>query len=152
MAPFDGGRPESEKVDQILEWLALPEAERPRLIMSYWAGADSVGHDDGPDSKSVVRQIEAQDAQLARLLEGIDALALWPRTTLIIVSDHGMTAWTEVLSMNGALEDAGIDAIAVGAAVIQIHLNTPVPDQKMRATLTEILADVPGAVIHKGDA
>ena len=30
MAPFDGGRPESEKVDQILEWLELPEAERPR--------------------------------------------------------------------------------------------------------------------------
>ena len=150
-APFDGDRPESEKVDQILEWLALPEAERPRLIMSYWAGADRVGHDDGPDSESVVRQIEAQDAQLERLLAGIDALALWPRTTLIIVSDHGMAAWTEVLSMNGELADAGIDAIAVGAAVIQIHLNTPVPDDEMRAALTGILADVPGAVIHKGN-
>ena len=149
MAPFDGGRPEAEKVDQILEWLELPEAERPRLIMSYWAGADSVGHDDGPDSDSVVRQIRTQDVQLGRLLAGIDALDLWPRTTLIIVSDHGMAAWTEVVNMNGALQDAGIDAIAVGAAVIQIHLNAPVPEAEMRTALNGILADVPGAVIHK---
>ncbi len=152
MAPFDGRRPESEKVDQILDWLSLPEAERPRLIMSYWAGADSIGHDDGPDSDSVVRQIEAQDVQLGRLLDGIDELALWPRTTLIIVSDHGMAAWTEVLDIKGDLADAGIDAVAVGAAVVQIHLNTPVADDEMRAVLDEMLQDVPGAIVHKGDA
>ncbi len=152
MAPFDGGRPEAEKVDQILDWLSLPEAERPRLIMSYWAGADGVGHNDGPDSRSVVAQIEAQDAQLGRLLSGIDALELWPRTTLIIVSDHGMTAWTEVLNLNGAFEAEGIDAVAVGAAVVQVHLTAPVPDAEMRAALKKILADVPGAQIHKGDS
>lgn len=152
IAPFDPGRPESEKVDQILAWLNLPEAERPRLIMSYWAGADSVGHDDGPDSDSVVEQIEAQDVQLGRLLDGIDALDLWPRTTLVLVSDHGMTAWTEVLNMNDLLEEAGIDAVAVGAAVVQVYLRSPVPDAQMRALLEEILADVPGALIHKGDS
>lgn len=152
MAPFDNRRPEAEKVDQILEWLSLPEAERPRLIMSYWAGADSVGHDDGPDSDSVITQIEAQDVQLGRLLAGIDGLGLWPRTTLIIVSDHGMTAWTRVLDLNGALEDAGIDAAAVGAAVVQVHLRSPVADPEMRSALEAILAEVPGALIHKGDA
>jgi predicted AlkP superfamily pyrophosphatase or phosphodiesterase len=151
IAPFDRSRPESEKVDQILEWLSLPEADRPRLIMSYWAGADSVGHDDGPDSESVVAQIEAQDVQLGRLLEGIDALGLWPRTTLLVVSDHGMAAWTEVLNMNVLLEEAGIDAVAVGAAVVQVHLQSPVPDTEMRAALENILADVPGAIIHKGN-
>ena len=35
------GRPEHLKVDQTLAWLDLPEVERPRLIMSYWAGADN---------------------------------------------------------------------------------------------------------------
>jgi len=151
IAPFDRSRPESEKVDQILEWLSLPETDRPRLIMSYWAGADSVGHDDGPDSESVVAQIEAQDVQLGRLLEGIDALGLWPRTTLLVVSDHGMAAWTEVLNMNVLLQEAGIDAVAVGAAVVQVHLQSPVPDTEMRAALENILADVPGAIIHKGN-
>jgi predicted AlkP superfamily pyrophosphatase or phosphodiesterase len=152
IAPFDGERPEAEKVDQILKWLSLPEQERPRLVMSYWAGADSVGHSDGPESRAVVKQIEAQDAQLGRLLQGIDELELWPRTTLIIVSDHGMTAWTEVLNFNDAFEDAGIDALAVGSVAVQVHLNSPAADDDMRRALEEILADVPGAVVHKGDA
>ncbi len=152
MAPFDGDRPESEKVDQILAWLSLPESERPRLIMSYWAGADSVGHDHGPDSDRVVSQVEAQDAQLGRLLGGIDELGLWPRTTLIVVSDHGMAPWTEVLELNGALRSAGVDGVAVGAAVVQVHLNAPVPDDEMRGTLEDILEAVPDAQILKGDA
>ena len=152
VAPFDGSRPEAEKVDQILAWLSLPEAERPRLIMSYWAGADRVGHDDGPDSEGVIAQIAAQDVQLDRLLDGIDTLGLWPRTTLILVSDHGMASWTEVLNLNGSLEDAGVDAVAVGAAVVQVYLMSPVPDEEMRAALEEILADVPGAEFHRGDA
>jgi predicted AlkP superfamily pyrophosphatase or phosphodiesterase len=152
MAPFDGDRPESEKVDKMLEWLSLPEAERPRLIMSYWAGADSVGHNDGPDGDTMITQIEGQDAELGRLLAGIDELGIWPRTTLIVVSDHGMTPWTEVLNLNGAFEDAGLDAVAVGATVVQVHLRSPVPDAEMRDALGEILEDVPGAVIHKGDA
>jgi predicted AlkP superfamily pyrophosphatase or phosphodiesterase len=152
VAPFDSGRPESEKVDQILEWLSLPEADRPRLIMSYWAGADSIGHDDGPDSDTVVAQIAAQDVQLGRLLDGIDARGLWPRTTLIVVSDHGMTAWTEVLDLNGALLAAGVDAVAIGGAVVHVHLKSAVPDDEMRTKLEKILDDVPGAVIHKGNA
>ncbi len=151
IAPFDGERPEAVKVDQILDWLGLPESERPRLIMSYWAGADSVGHDDGPGSDSVIAQIGRQDAELGRLLAGIDELGIWPRTTLIIVSDHGMAPWTEVLDLSGALTDAGIDAVAVGAAVVQVYLRSPVPDDEMRAALKEILSDVPGAVIHKRD-
>ena len=38
VAPFDATHSEMRKVAQILEWLALPESERPRLIMSYWSG------------------------------------------------------------------------------------------------------------------
>lgn len=149
ITPFDGERPESEKVDQILAWLALPETARPRLIMSYWAGADSVGHDDGPEADSVVEQIQSQDAQLGRLLSGIDALGLWPRTTLIIVSDHGMTAATKALDLNEALADAGIDAVSIGSSVAKVHLKSPAPDAEVRAVLEDYLADVPGAGIYK---
>ena len=34
----------AEKVDQILAWLDLPAEERPRLILSWWHGADAAGH------------------------------------------------------------------------------------------------------------
>ena len=69
MAPFDGGRPESVKVDQILDWLALPEAQRPRLIMSYWAGADRgrsrsrAGQRPGGDSDGVSGRTARQTAR-----------------------------------------------------------------------------------------
>lgn len=149
IAPFDNRRPESVKVDQILAWLALPEAERPRLVMSYWAGADSVGHDEGPDSAEVTEQIHRQDAQLARLLAGIDDLGLWARTTLIIVSDHGMTPVTHYLDLSSALEDAGIDAQVIGAAVAQVHLEAPVEDARMESVLSVFLAQVPGAAFYR---
>jgi predicted AlkP superfamily pyrophosphatase or phosphodiesterase len=146
IAPFDGGRPEPAKVDQILDWLALDEAARPRLIMSYWAGADGVGHDEGPDSETVVEQIRAQDESLARLLAGIDEQGLWDRTTLMVVSDHGMAACTHYLDLNGALADAGIEAQAIGAAVAQVHLADDADLAAAGGVLEDFLADVPGAV------
>jgi len=149
IAPFDGGRPESSKVDQILEWLSLPDAARPRLIMSYWAGADSVGHSAGPNSEDVVSQIHTQDAQLERLMTGIDERSLWPRTTLIIVSDHGMAASTHSLDLYGALNDAGINATVIGGAVAQIHLEDGADADAAGAVLHGYLAEVPGAALYR---
>ncbi len=125
VAPFESGRPEAEKVDQILAWLSLPEADRPRLIMSYWAGADGDGHDHGPDSRAVATQLQRQDEQLGRLLAGMDELALWDRTTLIVVSDHGMTDVRRYLDVAGVLEDAGVAARVIGGAVANVYLNDP---------------------------
>lgn len=152
MAPFDSRRPETEKVDRILAWLALPEAERPRLIMSYWAGADRAGHRHGPDSGEVTAALHGQDAALGRLLAGIDAMELWPRTTLLIVSDHGMTAVSRYLDLEGALADAGIGAVVYGGAVGRIHLKQPVAEERMRTVLEAFLAEVPGARIYPSRA
>jgi len=149
IAPFDGSRPEALKVDQILSWLALPEAARPQLIMSYWAGADSVGHNEGPNGSGVVGQIHDQDAQLNRLLAGLDELELWDRTTLIIVSDHGMAVATSYLDLGAALEEAGVDADVFGGAVAQIHLNDDSESDVVEQVLAELLADVPGSAFYR---
>jgi arylsulfatase A-like enzyme len=125
ISPFDSGRPEDEKVDQILQWLALPEPERPRLVMSYWSGADSAGHDHGPESSEVMERLEQQDRQLQRLLAGIDAAGLWSRTTVMVVSDHGMTEMGRYLDIRGALADAGIAARVIGSAVANVYLDDP---------------------------
>jgi hypothetical protein len=45
-----------------------------------------------------------------------------------------------------------VDAVAIGAAVVQVHLKAPVPDDEMRAVLVKVLEDVPGAEIYKGVA
>jgi predicted AlkP superfamily pyrophosphatase or phosphodiesterase len=141
IAPFDADRPERAKVDQILAWLELPDTRRPRLIMSYWRGADSVAHRDGPDAASVGARIAGQDAELVRLLEGIDGLGLWSRTTLLVVSDHGMTVTGGYIDARGALDDAGIEAHVVGATVAHVFLERPADRERARA----VLAALPGA-------
>jgi hypothetical protein len=122
-APFDGDRPESAKVDRILDWLALAPAERPRLIMSYWAGADGAGHLHGPDSAEVREALEAQDQELVRLLRALDAKQAWAHTTLLVVSDHGMMVRGESLELGAALEAAGIQAQVFGATTAHVFLN-----------------------------
>ncbi|MFM8354869.1 MAG: ectonucleotide pyrophosphatase/phosphodiesterase [Gammaproteobacteria bacterium] len=124
-APFDGDRPESAKVDRILEWLALPPAERPRLIMSYWAGADDAGHRYGPDSAEVRAALVDQDRALVRLLEALDAMRAWRHTTLLVVSDHGMLTRGDSLDLPGALAAAGIEAQVFGGTVGQVFLADP---------------------------
>ena len=135
MAPFDGRRPEAEKVKQILEWLALPAAERPRLIMSYWAGTDHEAHDHGPDSHAVTRRLEAQDRELERLLTGIDDRDAWGYTTLIVVSDHGMTHIGTYLGIREVLEEAGIGAQVTGGAVANVYLDEPGTLDRARSAL-----------------
>jgi predicted AlkP superfamily pyrophosphatase or phosphodiesterase len=123
IAPFDGGRLESLKVEQMLAWLGLSEADRPQLIMSYWAGADSIGHNFGPDSARLSSQLAGQDFQLQRLMRGIDELGLWPSTTLILVSDHGMTLTGPGVDLAGSLQQAGIGARVYGGAVAHVFLD-----------------------------
>lgn len=125
VAPFDVDTSEEEKVARILEWLSLSEDRRPRLIMSHWKGADRVGHRYGPDSDRVVEQLQGQDAQLLRLLAGIDELGLWGRLTLLLVSDHGMTKTGRWLDVQGVLEEAGIGARLFGGTLAHLFLDDP---------------------------
>jgi predicted AlkP superfamily pyrophosphatase or phosphodiesterase len=108
MAPFDGSVPDSEKVDQILAWLDLPAAERPRLVMSWWHGADEEGHAYGPGAPEVHEAMKRQDHELGRLLAGLDARGAWGTTTLMLVSDHGMTELSESVDPLDLLEAQGI--------------------------------------------
>jgi predicted AlkP superfamily pyrophosphatase or phosphodiesterase len=125
-APFDSGIGEREKVEQILSWLDLPEAERPRLVMSWWHGADRVAHSSGLGRNAITTQLGDQDDELVRLLRGIDARGLWPRTTLLVVSDHGMTRGGRALDPEGALDRAGIAARVVrGGGIALVYLDEP---------------------------
>jgi arylsulfatase A-like enzyme len=123
-APFDSRIGEEEKVAQILAWLDLPERERPGLVMAWWHGADHAGHDHGPDAEATREALRAQDRILGTLLAGLDARNAWPRTTLLIVSDHGMTAYTKTVDVGSVLADAGVRTRRVihAMATAQVHL------------------------------
>jgi predicted AlkP superfamily pyrophosphatase or phosphodiesterase len=112
---FDTATGEMAKVEQILAWLDLPDArERPRLITSWFHGGDGSSHRFGPDSEIVAGVLAKQDLALAALLDGIEARGLSASTTLLVVSDHGMTEAQHTADLAGALSGAGLDATVIG--------------------------------------
>jgi predicted AlkP superfamily pyrophosphatase or phosphodiesterase len=147
--PFDSGVGEAEKVDQILGWLDLPADARPRLIMAWWHGADSTGHSHGPDHEDITSDLIEQDAQLQRLFEGLDRRDAWGHTTLLIVSDHGMTVTGEPLEVLPPLRARGIAAkIRRGGGFGYVALEDP----GRTAEALEVLGRIAGLRAYRSDA
>jgi predicted AlkP superfamily pyrophosphatase or phosphodiesterase len=90
--PFDSKVSSDARTAQALEWLALPEAQRPSVVTVYQEIVDHAGHDFGPDSPEVAAAAAELDRTLSTLLDGIDRLGLSDRTTVVLVSDHGMAS------------------------------------------------------------
>jgi predicted AlkP superfamily pyrophosphatase or phosphodiesterase len=139
VTPFDASLAESEKVRLILHWLEQDGPERPRLIMAWWHGTDREGHLRGPDDPSVATALAGQDAELAKLLAGLDARDAWTDTTLLIASDHGMTIARESVPLEATLEAASISARSFGTgAVAQVFLADPAQAAAAEAALTPL--------------
>ena len=148
VAPFDSGISEREKTDRILQWLDLPAAERPRLVLSWWHGVDSVAHRRGPAEPAVADQLASQDAELERLLAGIDARGLWKDLTLIAVSDHGMARAGRGVNAERVLRDAGIAGRAVpGGGMAHVYLEKP----EQAAAAVKALDTMPGIAAYTRD-
>jgi predicted AlkP superfamily pyrophosphatase or phosphodiesterase len=92
---FDDGVTLTARVDQVLTWLDLPDAERPSFISLYLNETDTMGHWYGPDSTQVRDAIVRTDTQLGRLLDGLTARGLAARANVVVVSDHGMAPTTQ---------------------------------------------------------
>lgn len=90
--PYDDALPHVNRVRQVLEWMSLPEGERPAFSTLYFSDVDKAGHDFGPDSREVIDAMVRVDAAIGDLVSGMEALGLGDRTTYVIVSDHGMAA------------------------------------------------------------
>lgn len=85
---YDGKITNQTRIDQVFEWLRLPEAERPHLITVYFSLVDDAGHRYGPDSPEVKKAVLQADSLIGKIQSGLKQLAL--PTNLIVVSDHGM--------------------------------------------------------------
>jgi len=89
---FDQSLPGFARVDVLLSWLDLPEAERPRFFTLYFDLVDTAGHRYGPDALETDAAIAEVDAALARLRAGLDARGYSGRVNFVIVADHGMAS------------------------------------------------------------
>ncbi len=88
---FDESISGKRRVDQVLDWLAMPDDKRPHVITLYFEHVDTATHRYGPGSKRSISSIKRVDAYLGRLLAGIDKLSIADDIYVVIVSDHGQT-------------------------------------------------------------
>ncbi|WP_137224988.1 ectonucleotide pyrophosphatase/phosphodiesterase [Shewanella sp. MEBiC00475] len=85
---YNNDAPNNERVDQVLQWFNLPEAERPQFVTLYFSDVDTAGHHFGPTSNNTYQAVQDIDQAIGQLLAGIQALPF--KVNVIITSDHGM--------------------------------------------------------------
>lgn len=77
-----------QRIDQIIQWLSLPDSHRPRFVAGYFSLTDSIGHEFGPQAPETKAAVQQVDALMAQLYKRLQALPI--PVNLVIVSDHGM--------------------------------------------------------------
>ena len=87
---YDGKVPNTERVDTVLSWFDLPQAERPTIFTMYFSDVDDAGHAASPDSDDVRNAVAKVDGEIKRLVDGLKARKIYKKVNLIIVADHGM--------------------------------------------------------------
>lgn len=145
--PFDGGVPNAERVSRVLDWLSLPEGQRPAFVSLYFQEVDHIGHVNGPDSPEVLEAAAHLDGALGQLVTGIDRLGLSDRVDIVIVSDHGMTTHTDeqMVFLDTAIEPSTLNVISTGELV---QLAPPAGHEQDLSSIDAIVRAVRGKLPH----
>ena len=91
------------RVNQIVEWLSLPEVSRPHFIAGYFSLTDTIGHKYGPNARETYEAVQRMDGLIGQLYDRLQKLSV--PVNLVIVSDHGMAEIND---------DAKIDVTKLG--------------------------------------
>lgn len=102
---YDGSTPHKERIDQVLEWFGLPDAERPHLVTLYFSDVDTAGHLFGPESEQTREAVLAVDESLGILFRRLGDVR--PDVNIVVVSDHGMIAVERVIQIGTNSDLAG---------------------------------------------
>ncbi|MBN1343140.1 MAG: alkaline phosphatase family protein [Phycisphaerae bacterium] len=70
---------------------ADPEGKWPSFVHTYFPAVDEYGHRYGDRHWGYRYALRNVDQQIWRICDGLDRVGLLERTTLVLVSDHGMT-------------------------------------------------------------
>ncbi|XP_061461647.1 ectonucleotide pyrophosphatase/phosphodiesterase family member 2 isoform X3 [Rhineura floridana] len=82
--------PHERRILTILQWLTLPDNERPYTYAFYSEQPDIAGHRYGPFGPEMVHSLREIDKILGQLMDGLKQLNLHRCVNIIFVGDHGM--------------------------------------------------------------
>lgn len=119
---YDGKISNETRVSTILNWLDLPQNERPTFYTLYFSDADDAGHATSPDSAETRAAVLKVDGDLKLLLEGLKKRKIDKKVNLIIVSDHGMATINQanVVLLDEYFEFADAERILWTGEIVQI--------------------------------
>jgi predicted AlkP superfamily pyrophosphatase or phosphodiesterase len=111
--PFDDRYPNDERVKRVLDWLKLPDGQRPSFLTLYFSDVDNAGHEFGPDSPENRNAVLSVDRSVGELVAGVEAAGLSDRVNYIVVSDHGMSALSpdRVIVLDDYIDLASVEVI-----------------------------------------
>ncbi|KAL3990237.1 Type I phosphodiesterase / nucleotide pyrophosphatase family protein [Acanthocheilonema viteae] len=78
----------TQRIDTLIEWLTLPDDERPSLIQAYFEEPDQAGHEGGPDSHMVRTAMILMDGMINYLINRLTEKGLMGCINFILLSDH----------------------------------------------------------------
>ncbi|XP_036411142.1 ectonucleotide pyrophosphatase/phosphodiesterase family member 2-like [Megalops cyprinoides] len=82
--------PLERRVLTILQWLHLPDEERPYVYAVHSEQPDTFGHKLGPMSKELNNPLKEIDKIIGQLMDGLKQMKLHRCVNIILVGDHGM--------------------------------------------------------------
>ncbi|XP_049585997.1 autotaxin [Syngnathus scovelli] len=82
--------PLERRILTMLQWLQLPEVERPYVYAMHFEQPDIYGHKMGPMSVELNNPLRLIDRIVGQLMNGLKQLKLHRCVNVIIVGDHGM--------------------------------------------------------------
>ena len=88
---YEHNRPYKERIDGVINWLKLPQNEKPHFITLYFHDTDTYGHNFGPNSAEINQSIQRLDSLIGYLNYGLSKIGMSDSVNVILVSDHGMT-------------------------------------------------------------
>ncbi len=110
----------SRRIQAVVDWLNLPEEQRPHFITFYFPEVDHRGHHFGPDAEETKEAVQYVDYWTKKLTEAVAATGL--PVNFIFVSDHGMT---EVDSRQTLSVPVGINpakfTMVKGDVMVELH-------------------------------
>ncbi|HET7228904.1 MAG TPA: ectonucleotide pyrophosphatase/phosphodiesterase [Longimicrobium sp.] len=121
--PYDITVPDTARVDTMLAWLRLPAARRPHLVLGYFSDVDEAAHRYGPNAPESRAAAETVDRMLARLRGGIARLPFADSVTVIVVSDHGLTATDSAAFLDEYVSLDDTVAVVTAATYAQLFYN-----------------------------
>lgn len=114
-----------ERVEQAIDWLNLPAAERPHFISLYFSIVDHEAHTTGPTSPETQKVLHTADSLVGMLMTKLEMIKL--PVNLVIVSDHGlyeMKREAKVFAHVNKLIDTTKPGVVFANAGSQVHFYT----------------------------